>query len=269
MILRPKQNTHIKLPLAFFLILACLTCLNLNSKVHCQQGRILNQTIPDNVELIRDVEYGKGGDVSLTLDIVRPKPIKDKPMPAIIFVHGGGWQKGSKESGIHKIIPLAQNGYFCVTINYRLTDKASFPAQIEDCKCAVRWARAHAKEYNIDPNHIGAWGSSAGGHLVALLGTSGGVKELEGSGGWEKFSSRVQAVADYFGPTDFLYWAETAKKKGFNLEELEKKLANGAISKLLGGPYHKKPMSQRKPVQQHILTKKIRQFLSLMVKMTT
>ncbi len=240
MTLQPKQNTRIKLPLAFLLILACLACLSFNSKVPCQQGRILNQTIPDNVEIIRDVEYGKGGDVSLTLDIVRPKPIKDEPMPAIIFVHGGGWQKGSKEAGIQKIIPLAQNGYFCVTINYRLTDKAPFPAQIEDCKCAVRWLRAHAKEYNIDPDHIGAWGPSAGGHLVALLGTSGGVKEFEGNGGWERFSSRVQAVADYFGPTDFLYWAETAKKKGFNLEELEKKLANGAISKLLGGPLSQK-----------------------------
>lgn len=193
-----------------------------------------------DVEVIRNVEYGKGGNTSLTLDIARPKIQPKKPMPVVVFIHGGGWQKGSKESGLIKIVPLAQKGYFCATINYRLTDVAPFPAQIEDCKCAIRWVRAHAKEYNLDADHIGVWGGSAGGHLVALLGTSGGVKALEGKGGWDKYSSRVQAVADYFGPTDFLYWAEEAEKKGIDLEQLQAQRAGGAISKLLGGPFSKK-----------------------------
>ena len=196
--------------------------------------------IPADVELIRDVEYGKGGDTILKLDIVRPKTQPKDPMPVVVFIHGGGWQKGDKQSGLGRLIPLVQKGYFGATINYRLTDIAPFPAQIEDCKCAIRWVRAHAKEYNLDPDHIGVWGGSAGGHLVALLGTSGGVKALEGKGGSNDQSSKVQAVADYFGPTDFPYWAEEAKKKGFNQEQLESQRGGSAITKLLGGNFSEK-----------------------------
>ena len=212
----------------------------------CIAGAVFSQQalrqarIPSDVEIIRDVEFGKGGDVSLKLDIVRPKTQPKERMPVVVFIHGGGWQKGDKASAVGKLIPLAQKGYFCATINYRLTDVAPFPAQIEDCKCAIRWVRARAKEYNADPDHIGVWGGSAGGHLVALLGTSGGIKPLEGKGGWAKFSSKVQAVADYFGPTDFLYWAEEVKKSGLSIEELQKQRANGAISKLFGGPFTEK-----------------------------
>ena len=198
------------------------------------------QQVPADVKLIRDVEYGKGGDVSLKLDVVCPKARPKSPTPAVVFIHGGGWMSGDKAGGIAKLIPLAQKGYFCTTINYRLTGVAPFPAQIEDCKCAIRWVRAHAKEYRLDADRIGVWGGSAGGHLVALLGTSGGVKDLEGEGGWEKFSSKVQAVADYFGPTDFLYWAEEVTKKGIDIAKLENEVAGGAISKLFGGPFAEK-----------------------------
>lgn len=199
------------------------------------------QRIPADVEVIRDVEYGNGGDVSLKLDIVRPKTQPKDPMPFVIFIHGGGWKAGDKQTGIPHLIPLAQKGYFCATINYRLTDVAIFPAQIEDCKCAIRWMRAHAKEYNADPKRIGVWGGSAGGHLVALLGTSGGEKDLEGKGGWEKESSSVQAVCDWFGPTDFLKIAEDAKKRGMTGEQIGKLGANGCISKLVGGKFWEKP----------------------------
>jgi acetyl esterase/lipase len=161
-------------------------------------------------------------------------------MPVVVFIHGGGWQKGDKQAGLGRLIPLVQKGYFGATINYRLTDIAPFPAQIEDCKCAIRWVRAHAKEYNLDPDHIGVWGGSAGGHLVALLGTSGRAKALEGKGGWPDQSSNVQAVADYFGPADFLYWAEEAKKKGVELQQLEAQHAGSAITKLLGGKFSEK-----------------------------
>jgi acetyl esterase/lipase len=97
-----------------------------------------------------------------------------------------------------------------VTIDYRLTGVASFPAQIEDCKCAIRFLRARAKEYKINPDSIGVWGSSAGGHLVSLLGTSGGVAEFEGEGGWTGYSSRVQAVCPWAGPADLVSLSRTS-----------------------------------------------------------
>ena len=107
---------------------------------------------------------------------------------------------GSKEGC--PAVPLAAKGYAVASINYRLSQHAVFPAQIEDCKAAIRWLRANAAKYHLDPDHIGVWGASAGGHLVAMLGTTGGVKELEGTGGNLDQSSRVQCVVDWFGPTD-------------------------------------------------------------------
>ncbi len=151
---------------------------------------------------VKDIEYGKGGGKPLYLDYLCQKQVNQK-LPVIIFVHGGGWQSGSKESAIFtQLQTFAEDGYFCVSINYRLTGEAEYPAQIEDCKCAVRFLRANAQKWNLDTDRFGAWGSSAGGHLVALLGTTAGVDQLEGVGGYENFSSRVQAVVDWFGPVD-------------------------------------------------------------------
>jgi acetyl esterase/lipase len=194
--------------------------------------------IPDDVQLTSDVEFGKGGGRALKLDILRPKDTPKDRMPAVIFIHGGGWRGGRKEVGIQRLIPLAQHGYFCATIEYRLSDEATFPAQIEDCKCAVRWLRAHAKEYNVDPKRIGVWGSSAGGHLVALLGTSGGAKDLEGKGGWEKESSRVQAVVDFFGPTDLLKIIEHALGNSYQRRDLRPD--DSPVTLLLGGVIEEK-----------------------------
>ena len=159
--------------------------------------------LPQGVELIRDVVYGKGGERDLKMDILRPKQTPAQPMPALVWIHGGGWRGGNKVSGLMRLYHYPRRGYVCATIEYRLTGEAIFPAQIEDCKCAIRFLRAKANEYHIDPNRIGVWGLSAGGHLVALLGTSGDVKELEGTGGWAQYSSRVQAVCDWCGPSDF------------------------------------------------------------------
>ena len=160
--------------------------------------------LPPSVELLPDVVFGTGGGRDLTLDIVRPRVAPAKRMPAIVFIHGGAWQNGSSKGGIGGLVPFAKEGYFGASINYRFTQEAVFPAQIEDCKCAIRFLRAHAAAYNIDAAHIGVWGASAGGHLVALLGTAPDVPALEGTGGWSNQSSRVQAVCDWFGPTDFL-----------------------------------------------------------------
>jgi acetyl esterase/lipase len=166
--------------------------------------------IPADLEVVRDVVFGKGGERNLKLDIVRPKATATAPMPVVVFVHGGGWEAGIKDSAVPMLFPLAHKGFFCVTVEYRLVPEAPWPAQIEDCKCAVRFLRAKAAEYNIDPQRIGAWGASAGGHLVAMLGTAGGAKEMEGKGGWADQSSRVQAVCDWFGPGPDL--AERARK---------------------------------------------------------
>jgi len=156
----------------------------------------------------RNVEYARVGEVSLLLDLFIPLD-GTGPYPVVVWLHGGGWYSGDKEGNPPRF--LTGYGYAEAAINYRLSGVATFPAQIHDCKSAVRWLRAHAGEYNLDPDHIGVWGGSAGGHLAALMGTSAGVSELEGEvGGNLEHSSRVQAIVDWAGPTDFLREAEQA-----------------------------------------------------------
>jgi acetyl esterase/lipase len=156
--------------------------------------------VPEGTEVHRDLQYVKGGHERQRLDLYLPKK-PDGPLPVIIWVHGGAWLAGSKE-GAGPALPFVGKGYAVASINYRLSQHAKFPAQIEDCKAAIRWLRANARTYHLDPDRFGAWGASAGGHLVALLGTSGDVKDLEGHEGAPDQSSRVQAVVDWFGPTD-------------------------------------------------------------------
>jgi acetyl esterase/lipase len=160
----------------------------------------------DGVRVVRDLEYVQGGHERNRLDLYLPEKAA-KPLPVILWVHGGGWTNGDKTNG--PAFRFAAKGYAVASMNYRFSQHAIFPAQIYDCKAAVRWLRANAGKYHLEADHIGAWGGSAGGHLVALLGTTAGVKDLEGPGGNEDQSSRVQAVVDWFGPTDFL----TAGKK--------------------------------------------------------
>ncbi|TWT91558.1 alpha/beta hydrolase fold domain-containing protein [Stieleria varia] len=185
------------------------------------------QGAPADVNVLRDVVFGKGGDRDLTMHIVLPKEKRDSPQPAYVWIHGGGWQGGTKDGGVGKVIPMVREGFVGATIEYRLTGEAPFPAQIEDCKCAIRYLRAHAEKYKIDPDRIAVGGSSAGGHLVALMGTSGGVKEFEGTGGWPDQSSSVQAVVDHYGPTDFKAFVSTP-----GYEQHDK--AGSPESKLLG-----------------------------------
>jgi len=154
---------------------------------------------PAGVQIIPEVEIGRVGDRVLHVEIARPKDPPSAPMPAVLWVHGGGWSRGSYKG--NQAMALATKGYFTATIEYRLSGEAKWPAQIEDCKLAVRWLRANAAKYNVDPDKIGCWGSSAGGHLDACLGTMDDPR-FEGTGGYPGVSSRVQAVVDYFGPTD-------------------------------------------------------------------
>ena len=184
---------------------------------------------PVFAETHKNVEYAKVGEVSLHLDLYLPE--KAEGAPLIVWIHGGGWQNGSKDRCPLKW--LTGEGYAVASVQYRLTDKGAFPAQIHDCKGAIRWLRANASDYGYNAEKIGVAGISAGGHLVALLGTSGDVKELEGEvGGNLDQSSRVQAVLDMCGPTDFiLRWKnrpEAVNKPGT------------AVYKLLGGPLPEK-----------------------------
>src|SRR5438874_659578 len=149
------------------------------------QGQEAPQAIPASIEVQRDLDYGKGGDVELKLDIYRPKQLPEKPLPVIVYIHGGGWRSGSKDHSADKLVPLVERGYCGVSINYRLTPSGvQFPEPLYDCKCAIRFLRAKAKELHLDPDHIGVWGHSAGGHLAALLGTTAHVKDFEGAGDW-------------------------------------------------------------------------------------
>ncbi|MCE5238946.1 alpha/beta hydrolase [bacterium] len=157
---------------------------------------------PEDLEYKPDVVFATVNGRDLHMTLVYPKQPPSVPMPVVVWVHGGAWRAGSYK-GAGQLIGLARQGYFCASIEYRLSQEAIFPAQIEDCKGALRFLRAHAQEYRLNPDKIGVWGGSAGGHLVALLGTSGGVKELEGDvGGNLEQSSAVQCVVDFFGPSD-------------------------------------------------------------------
>lgn len=153
-------------------------------------------------KVIQNISYVPGSSNPFQqLDLYLPK-WHAGPMPVVVWIHGGAWLMGDKNHPPADL--LCPRGFAVASINYRLAQQAEFPAQINDCKAAVRWLRAHAKEYNLDPEHIGVWGHSAGGHLAALLATSGGVKELEGDGGNLSYSSRVQAAADWAGLSDLV-----------------------------------------------------------------
>jgi acetyl esterase/lipase len=147
-----------------------------------------------------EITYGKGGQEELKLDIARPK--QGGPFPGVVWIHGGAWRGGNRSVYRPAIKEMARNGYVAVTVSYRFCPKNTFPAQVEDVKCAVRWLRANAKEHLVDPDRIGATGASAGGHLSLLLGVMGSEDGLEGEGGNADKSSKVQAVVNWFGPTE-------------------------------------------------------------------
>ena len=160
---------------------------------------------PKGPRTVKDVEFAVVDGHRLALDLYLPAAADP---PLVVYIHGGGWVGGSKKNVPVKF--LLDEGYAVASISYRLTGVATFPAQIHDCKGAVRWLRAHADEYGYDATRVAATGSSAGGHLAALMGTSGGVQELEGTvGGNLDESSTVQAVIDYYGATDFVLRSQT------------------------------------------------------------
>lgn len=176
-----------------------------------QTGRSPGLSIPDGVTFEKDVAYREGDSDKWKVDVAYPSEevTADTPRrPAIVFIHGGGWRSGDKGGGQWRSLPLqyAARGYVCVSVNYRLLDEALFPACIEDCRNAVRWLRAHADKYHIAPERIGAYGNSAGAHLVSMLGLTGADAGLDGEGPYQEFSGSVNAVVCSAPPTDFLNW---------------------------------------------------------------
>lgn len=185
--------------------------------------------VPAGTDMKKDLTYATIGDRPLKLDLYLPQEAKG-PLPLVIWVHGGGWMSGTKDGCPAR--RLTADGYAVASVEYRLSGEAIFPAQIEDCKAAVRWLRANAEKYGLDPNKFGVWGSSAGGHLVALLGTTSDTEHFD-VGDHLDVSSRVQAVCDYYGPTDMLKMDEgkpaTARRRHDGPDSPESKLIGGPI----------------------------------------
>ena len=161
----------------------------------------------EGFKVMQDISYAGTDNARQTLDLALPiKRTSDKPLPVIAFIHGGGWRGGSKDGGLNRIRSFLKSGnYAGVSIGYRLSNEAKWPAQIHDCKAAIRWVKANAVKHGLDGSKIAVHGTSAGGHLVAMLGTSAGVKAMDGSiGAYTGQSTKVACVVDYFGPTNFL-----------------------------------------------------------------
>jgi len=157
---------------------------------------------PQEISITKDIVYGRVQGVALKLDIASP-PGGKATYPALIFFHGGGWQQGDKSHMHHWLEKFASSGYVTASVGYRFAPAFKWPSQVEDAKNAVRFLRAHAQQFNIDPSRIGVMGESAGGYLALMLGFTGPTDGLDGEGGYQSFSSNVQAVVSFYSATDF------------------------------------------------------------------
>lgn len=176
----------------------------------------------------KDIEFANVDGHSLKLDLYLPADSKNAPL--VVWIHGGGWKAGSKSNC--PISWLTGDGYAVASISYRLTDKAIFPAQLHDCKAAVRWLRANDDKHGYSTAKVAVSGSSAGGHLAALVGTSGDVKNLEGTvGGNLDHSSRVDAVVDFYGATDFVLRSKTQPHRANEQGSVVYRLLGGGADK--------------------------------------
>ncbi len=220
-----------------------LLCLILTGSLLTSPALLAQQ----DIVLKKDIVYGKGGTQDLMLDLAMPGG--DGPFPAVVCVHGGGWKEGNRGQLALLITYLANRGFVAATVSYRLAPQHRFPAQIEDCKAAVRWLRANAKTCKIKPNHIGAVGFSAGGHLVSLLGAADKSAGFEGNGGNPGEPSGVQAVVNFFGPTDFITKTWT------------KQIEETYFIPFLGGTYDENRETYKKASPLHYVNKNNPPFL--------
>jgi len=203
-------------------VLAAISFLNSDPQILSKEDIVIHE----------DIVYAVAEGHELKLDIAVPKYLK-APAPAIVDIPGGSWRVVNKSA--EDALFYAKYGFIGVSITHRTSDIAVFPAAVHDCKAAIRWLRAHAKEFQIDPEKIGVFGFSSGGHLAVLLGTSGGDVFLEGKGDYPDYSSSVQAVVDHFGPTDFLKMNESELS-----DRIDHFAENSPESLFLGGPLREK-----------------------------
>jgi acetyl esterase/lipase len=191
--------------------------------------------VPAGAKILRDLPYVSNGHARQKLDLYLPASPKG---PLLIYIHGGGWQTDTKDH-VEGLALLAQ-GYALASLDYRFSTDAIFPAQIEDCKAGIRWLRAHAREYGYDPKRVGAWGSSAGGHLTALLATTGASREFD-VGEHLDHSSAIQCGIDLFGPADLPGFQPPGAHP-----MIQRSGAESIFVHLLGGPIEQKLELARK-----------------------
>jgi acetyl esterase/lipase len=184
----------------------------------------MKKRVPPGVKYMPDLAY-REGNPAWRVDLAMPEAAGNKPRPGVVIVHGGGWRSGDKRVGMWGELPLdyAQKGYVAISVNYRFVTESPMPACIEDVKCAVRWFRAHAKEFNLDPKRVGGFGYSAGAHLVAMLALSGSDAGLEGDGPYRDQPSNLQAACVGGTPSDFLNWGSERSPRA------------GGVSSIFGG----------------------------------
>lgn len=193
--------------------------------------------MPEGIKKIADLDYAGTANPRQMLDLYLPeKPASEGPLPLVVFIHGGGWKNGDKNGGGGRIARFVASGkYAGASIGYRLSDEAQWPSQIHDCKAAIRWLKAHAEEYGFDRNRIAVYGTSAGGHLVAMLGVSQGVDGLEGTiGAHTDRDSSVKCVVDFFGPAEML-------TMGDHESNIDHNSSGSPEARLLGGAVQENP----------------------------
>ena len=199
------------------------------------------------IRIEKNIAYAGTDNPRQALDLALPeKRATDRPLAVIAYIHGGGWRQGSKDGGLNRLgAYLATGRYAGVSIGYRLSGEAKWPQQLYDCKAAIRWLKANSKKYGLDPKRIAVYGTSAGGHLVAMLGVTGNNKELEGDlGPYKDYSGSVAAVLDYFGPTQFLLMNSKPSKIDHDAPRSpESLLIGGAIQENKEKTLHAAPMS--------------------------
>ncbi len=191
----------------------------------------LNLCSAETGKIIKDIKFTNINEHDLKLDLYLPE--KTEKSALVVWIHGGGWQKGSKKDC--KVNWLSEHGYSVASISYRLSQVAKFPAQLHDCKGAIRWLRANSSKYGFEPNDIIVAGSSAGGHLAALVGTTSGNERLEGEvGGNLTQPSSVSAIIDYYGPTDFILRSKTQPSRANEIGSVVYNLLGGGADKKVG-----------------------------------
>ncbi|MEM8947205.1 MAG: alpha/beta hydrolase [Planctomycetota bacterium] len=223
----------IRLPIAIVLFVAMsrLLCAEPDARTTARLSRLR-----DSVEVSLDVPYAATDDPRQTLNLLLPRNRKTRRLPVIVYIHGGAWRHGDKSGGVGALAkPVASGEYAGVTVGYRLSGSTIWPGQIHDCKAAIRWIRAHADQHGFDPDRIGVMGTSAGGHLAAMLGTSADAVEMNGDvGAFTDASSKVACVVDFYGPVDLLRMNELALPES----TFDHDAATSPESELLGGPIH-------------------------------